>query len=62
MKEKHHFSVLTHLNPVSQPMKTPTKKWKGGNTGTCKDTFSKCLKVGDAIAEDDQRLIQKNHP
>ncbi len=22
---KHHFSVLTHLNPVSQPMKTPTK-------------------------------------
>ena len=25
MLEKHHFSVLTHLNPVSQPMKTPTK-------------------------------------
>ena len=31
---------------------------KGGHTGTCKDTFSKCLKVGDAIDEDDQRLIQ----
>ena len=26
MKEKHHFSVLTHLNPVSQPRKTPTEK------------------------------------
>ena len=25
MQEKYHFSVLTHLNPVSQPMKTPTK-------------------------------------
>ncbi len=25
MLEKHHFYVLTHLNPVSQPMKTPTK-------------------------------------
>lgn len=31
---------------------------KGGHTGTCKDTFSKCLNVGDAIDEDDQRLIQ----
>ena len=25
VSEKHHFSVLTHLNSVSQPMKTPTK-------------------------------------
>jgi len=31
---------------------------KGGHTGTCKDNFSKCLKVGDAIDEDYQRLIQ----
>ena len=32
---------------------------KGGHTGTCKDTFSsKCLKVGDATDEEDQRLIQ----
>ena len=25
---KHHYSVLTHLNPVSLPMKTPAKKSK----------------------------------
>ncbi len=25
MKEKHHFSVQTHLNPVSQPRKTQLK-------------------------------------
>ena len=31
---------------------------KGGHTGTCKDTFSKCLKVGDATEEENQRLIQ----
>jgi len=31
---------------------------KVGHTGTCKDTFSKCLKVGDATDEEDQRLIQ----
>ena len=24
MKEIHHFSILTHLNPWSHPMKTPT--------------------------------------
>ena len=27
-------------------------------TGTCKDTFSKCLNVGDVTDEEDQRLIQ----
>ncbi len=32
---------------------------KGGHTGTRKDTFSKYLKVGDAIFyENDQRLIK----
>ena len=31
---------------------------KSGDTGTCKDIFSKCLKVGDATDEKDQRLIQ----
>ncbi len=31
---------------------------KGGHTGACKDTFIKCLKVGDATDEEDQRLIQ----
>ena len=35
---------------------------KGGHTGTCKDTFSKCLKVGDATDEEDQRLIQGLNP
>ena len=28
MEEKPHFSVLTHLDPVCQPMKTPTKNQK----------------------------------
>ena len=31
---------------------------KGGHTGTCKDTFSECLKVGDVTDEEDQHLIQ----
>ena len=31
---------------------------KGGYTGTCNDTFSKCLKVGDFTDDEDQRLIQ----
>jgi hypothetical protein len=30
---------------------------KSGRTGTCKDTFSKCIKVGDATDMEDQRLI-----
>ena len=31
---------------------------KGGHIGSCKDTFSKCLKEGDTIHEDDQCHIQ----
>jgi hypothetical protein len=30
------------------------------HTGTRKDTFSKCLKVGDTIDEDDQRLMKES--
>jgi len=30
---------------------------KGRHTGTCKDTFSKFLEVGDVTDEEDQRLI-----
>ena len=31
---------------------------KGGHRGTCKDTFNKCLHVGDNIDEVDARLLQ----
>ena len=32
---------------------------KGGHTGTCKDTFSKCLKVGDATDKEDHDALTR---
>ena len=50
-----HDRVVCSLVEQIRAARVPVK---GGHTGTCKDTFSKCLKVGDAADEEDQRLIQ----
>ena len=50
-----HDRVVCSLGEQIRAARVPVK---GGQTGTCKDTFSKCLKVGDMTDEEDQRLIQ----
>jgi hypothetical protein len=49
----YEFAYAISITPCGGREKAP------GHPGSCKDTpFSKCLKVGDAIDEDDRRLIR----
>ena len=45
-----HDRVVCSLVEQIRAARVPVK---GGQTGTCKDTFSKCLKVGDVTNKED---------
>jgi len=50
-----HDRLVNAFVQHADEARVPTK---GGHRGTCKDTFNKCLHVGDYIDEVDARLLQ----